>query len=254
MDAFSWVDKVDDVDLCKAEDVNSLAQGINAVISELNNNYYSSNVIDGKTAGKMKYKGKVSSYALLPNISDEGDVWVVEASDKKKFYGVTVNSVLGFGLGMEGEGGTMVLSSVQGFGIGKTYIVADGGKNIIGTITPQSVYGSTLEFEYSKNDDYYTVISKMASDVDADFWNTWMSGSSVTINKTYYFYNADFDTNSLNDDALLITMREPNTPVVKTTDGWQELGGVVDFSDYYTASQVDEKISSAVTTTLNTEV
>ena len=254
MDAFSWTNKVDSINVCKAEDVNSLAQGINAIISELNNNYYSSNVIDEKTAGKMKYKGKVSSYALLPNISDEGDVWVVEASDKKNFYGVTVNSVLGFALGLESEGGTMVLSSVQGFEIGKTYIVADGGKNIIGTITPQSVYGSTLEFDYSQNDDYYIVISKMASDVDADFWNTWMSGSSVTINKTYYFYNADFDTNALNDDALLITLREPNTPVVKTSSGWQELGGVVDFSDYYTISQVDEKISSAVTATLNTEV
>ena len=254
MDAFSWTNKVDSIDVCKAEDVNSLAQGINAIISELNNNYYSSNVIDEKTAGKMKYKGKVSSYALLPNISDEGDVWVVEAPDKKNFYGVTVNSVLGFALGLESEGGTMVLSSVQGFEIGKTYIVADGGKNIIGTITPQSVYGSTLEFDYSQNDDYYTVISKMASDVDADFWNTWMSGSSVTINKTYYFYNADFNTNALNEDALLITLREPNTPVVKTSSGWQELGGVVDFSDYYTISQVDEKISSAVTATLNTEV
>lgn len=254
MDAFSWVNKVNNVDVCKAEDVNSLAQGINAVISELNANYYSKDIVDSKTAGKMKYKGKVSSYALLPNISDEGDVWIVEASDKKKFYGVTVNSVLGFGLGMENEGGTMVLSSVQGFEIGKTYIVADIGKNIIGTITPHSVHGSTLEFEYSKNDDYYEVISKIASDVDADFWNTWMSGSSVTINKTYYFYNADFDTNALSDDALLVTMREPNTPVVKTTDGWQELGGVVDFSDYYTVSQVDKKISNAITATLNTEV
>ena len=254
MNAFSWVDKVDNVDLCKAEDVNSLAQGINAIISELNNNYYSSNVINEKMAGKMKYKGKVQLYDLLPSAASEGDVWIVEASDKKKFYGVTVNSVLGFGLGMENEGGTMVLSSVQGFEIGKTYIVADSGKNILGTITPQSVYGSTLEFEYSKNDDYYTVISKMASDVDADFWNTWMSGSSVTINKTYYFYNADFDTNALNDDALLITLREPNTPVVKTSSGWQELGGVVDFSDYYTISQIDDKISSAVTATLNTEV
>ena len=254
MDAFSWVNKVDNVDVCKAEDVNSLAQGINAVISELNNNYYSSNVIDEKTAGKMKYNGKVQLYDLLPSVASEGDVWIVEAPDKKNFYGVNVNSVLGFGLGTESEGGTMVLSSVQGFEIGKTYIVADSGKNIIGTITPQSVYGSTLELENKKNDDYYTVISKIASDVDADFWNTWMSGSSVTINKTYYFYNADFDTNALNDDALLITLREPNTPVVKTPSGWQELGGVVDFSDYYTASQVDEKISSAVTTTLNTEV
>ena len=83
MDTFSWTNKVDSIDVCKAEDVNSLAQGINAIISELNNNYYSSNVIDGKTAGKMQYKGKVSSYVNLPNISDEGDVWVVEASDKK---------------------------------------------------------------------------------------------------------------------------------------------------------------------------
>lgn len=254
MEAFSWIEKVNDKDFCLAEDVNSLASGINSIISELNDNYYSSDIVDDKTTGKMKYKGKVPSYVNLPNISDKGDVWIVEASDKKKFYGVTVNSVLGFGLGMESEGGTMVLSSVQGFEIGKTYIVADGGKNIMGTVTPQSVYGSTLEFEYSKNDDYYTVISKMASDVDANFWDTWMLGNSVTINKTYYFYNADFDTNALNDDALLITLREPNTPVVKTSDGWQELGGVVDFSDYYTISQVDEKISNAITATLNTEV
>jgi len=251
MESFSWTNKVDDVDVCKAEDVNSLAEGINNIITDINSNYYTKTTVDTKTSGTCKYKGKTNT---LPNLAAVGDVWVKTIGEYGKFCGVNVVSVHAYGMGLESEGGDMVLSGASGFAVGKTYYVSTSGKNILGTITPTSISGNSLSFTYQTNSDYYGVLCDIAETKDADYWNTWMYGNPVTIGETYYFYNADFDTAPPSNDTLNVTIHEPNTPFIKTVSGWDALGGTVDFSDYYTRAQVDGKISAAIETALNTEV
>lgn len=252
MENFSWTNKVDDVDVCKAEDVNSLAEGINNIITDINSNYYTKTIIDTKTSGICKYKGRTD---FLPSSAAAvGDVWVKTTGEYGKFCGVNIVSVYAYGMGFDGEGGDMILSSASGFAVGKTYYVSTKNKKVLGTITPTGISGNTLSFTYQTNSDYYGVLCDIAETKDSDYWNTWMGGNPVGIGETYYFYNADFDTAPPSNDTLNVTICEPNTPFVKTQTGWDALGGTVDFSDYYTRTQVDGKIAAAIESTLNTEV
>lgn len=252
METFSWTTKVDDVDVCKAEDVNSLAEGINNIITDVNNNYYTKAIVDTKTSGTCKYKGRTD---FLPSsTADVGDVWVKTTGEYGKFCGVNVVSVYAYGMGFDGEGGDMILSSASGFAVGKTYYVSTKNKKVLGTITPTYISGNTLSFTHQTNSDYYGVFCDIAETKDPNYWNTWMASTAVSINETYYFYNADFDTAPPSSDTLNVTICEPNTPFVKTKTGWDALGGTVDFSDYYTRAQVDGKIAAAIETALNTEV
>ncbi len=224
---------------------------IGALGASVLNDYYTKSQVDTKTSGTCKYKGKTN---ILPNAASVGDVWVKTVGDYGKFCGVNVVSVHAYGMGLESEGGDMVLSSASGFAVGKTYYVSTNGKNILGTITPTGISGNTLSFTYQTHSDYYGVFCDIAETKDADYWNTWMSGEPVSIGEVYYFYNADFDTTPPSEDSLNVTIHEPNTPFAWTGTAWDALGGTVDFSDYYTRTQVDGKIAAAIETALNTEV
>lgn len=225
---------------------------IGALGASVLNDYYTKSQVDIKTSGTCKYKGRTD---FLPSsTADVGDVWVKTTGEYGKFCGVNVVSVYAYGMGFDGEGGDMILSSASGFAVGKTYYVSTKNKKVLGTITPTGISGNTLSFTHQTNSDYYGVFCDIAEMKDSDYWNTWMGGNPVGIGETYYFYNADFDTAPPSNDTLNVTICEPNTPFVKTQTGWDALGGTVDFSDYYTRAQVDGKIAAAIESALNTEV
>ena len=183
-----------------------------------------------------------------------GDVWNVESEVSRNFYGVKVVSVLAVGMGFDGEGGEMVLTDASAFTVGKTYQVCTVGKKILGTMTPTGISGNTLTFTYLTNSDYYGVFCDIAETKDPDYWNKWMAGTAVSINETYYFYSADFASTPPSTDKITKIINEGGTNFAWTGTAWDALGGTVDFSDYYTRTQVDGKIAAAIESALNTEV
>ena len=157
-------------------------------------------------------------------------------------------------MGVDGEGGDMILSSASGFAVGKTYYVSTKNKKVLGTITPTGISGNTLSFTHQTNSDYYGVFCDIAETKDPNYWNTWMESTAVSINETYYFYSADFASTPPGTDKITKIINEGGTNFAWTGTAWDALGGTVDFSDYYTRTQVDGKIAAAIESALNTEV
>ncbi|MDY6314753.1 MAG: hypothetical protein SPL89_06245 [Clostridia bacterium] len=217
---------------------------------------YTKTEIDGKIASVYKYKGSKRTFSELPPSAAcvAGDVWNVESEVSRNFYGVKVVSVYAYGMGFDGEGGEMELTDVSAFTVGKTYQVCTEGKKILGTMTPTGISGNTLTFTYLTNSDYYGVFCDIAETKDSDYWNTWMEGTAVSINETYYFYSADFASTPPGTDKITKIINEGGTNFAWTGTAWDALGGTVDFSDYYTRAQVDGKIAAAIESALNTEV
>lgn len=217
---------------------------------------YTKTEIDGKIASVYKYKGSKRTFSELPPSAAcvAGDVWNVESEVSRNFYGVKVVSVYAYGMGFDGEGGEMALTDVSAFTVGKTYQVCTEGKKILGTITPTGISGNTLSFTHQTNSDYYGVFCDIAETKDSDYWNTWMEGTAVSINETYYFYSADFASTPPGTDKITKIINEGGTNFAWTGTAWDALGGTVDFSDYYTRTQVDGKIAAAIESALNTEV
>lgn len=217
---------------------------------------YTKTEIDNKITSVYKYKGSKQIFSELPSSATcvTGDVWNVESEVSRNFYGVKVVSVYAYGMGFDGEGGEMVLADASAFAIGKTYQVCTDGKKILGTITPTGISGNTLSFTHQTNSDYYGVFCDIAETKDPDYWNTWMEGTAVSINETYYFYSADFASTPPGTDKITKIINEGGTNFAWTGTAWDALGGTVDFSDYYTRTQVDGKIAAAIESALNTEV
>lgn len=218
--------------------------------------YYTKSEIDSKIASVYKYKGSKRTFSELPPSAAcvAGDVWNVESEVSRNFYGVKVVSVYAYGMGFDGEGGEMALTDVSAFTVGKTYQVCTEGKKILGTMTPTGISGNTLSFTHQTNSDYYGVFCDIAETKDSDYWNTWMAGTAVAVNETYYFYNADFASTPPGTDKITKIINEGGTNFAWTGTAWDALGGTVDFSDYYTRAQVDGKIAAAIESALNTEV
>ena len=71
-----------------------------------------------------------------------------------------------------------------------------------------------------------------------------MAGTAVAVNETYYFYSSDFASTPPSTDKITKIINEGGTNFAWTGTAWDALGGTVDFSDYYTRTQVDGKISA----------
>lgn len=207
---------------------------------------YTKTEIDGKIASVYKYKGSKRTFSELPPSAAcvAGDVWNVESEVSRNFYGVNVVSVYAYGMGFDGESGEMTLTDASAFAVGKTYQVCTEGKKILGTMTTTGISGNTLTFTYQTNNDYYGVLCSMAETKDSDYWNTWMAGTAVAVNETYYFYSSDFASTPPSTDKITKIINEGGTNFAWTGTAWDALGGTVDFSDYYTRTQVDGKISA----------
>ena len=249
--------------------------------------YYTKAEIDSKISSVYKYKGSVKTYSLLPtSTANTGDVWNVEEQVARTYYGITVNTIQEIGLGMEDEYGEMVIDSTGAsyFATGTTYQICTDSKTILGTMTATSISGNTVHFDYHTNDDYYTTFFAMAEECgysSDQTWETWYEGNSINLNnKVFYFYATEW-TPPIEEKTVKV-IYEAGTNFAWTGTLWDALGGTVDFSDYYTKDQTDNKltlkanksttlsgygiadaytktevdsaISAAIETTLNTEV
>lgn len=257
MDAFSWIDKVDNVDLCKAEDVNSLAQGINAVISELNNNYYSKDIVDSKVSSVYRYKGTVPSAMLLPDNKNTGDVYNTVFSGYIPFQ--TEHNYILTGISYEGS------LTVD------TEITLTFENNVLSEISLTPIDGCDIAFWF---DSHYFFIGKV---VRASTNSYVVKVADLDIKDTEYGYNPCFEGISYykdefsNSHITSLTLQSVNYwqnvgsgikydyipkggNVAWTGSTWDSLGTTVDTSDLVTKNEMNNAIASAITATLNTEV
>ena len=256
MDAFSWVDKVDNVDLCKSEDVNSLARGINAVISELNN-YYTKAEIDSKVSSVYKYKGTVPSAMLLPDTKEVGDVY---------------NTIFAGYVPIHMENNyTLTGISYEGNLTTNTEITLTFTNNVLTTLGGIPVYGADIAFWF--NSDYFFIgkviscsnnsyVVKIANlDIEdtiysnnpcieaiMDYSYGFSSGSitSVTLQSIYYWNDIG--------SGIRFEYIPKGGNVAYTGSEWDSLGSTIDTSNFATKNEMNNAIASAITTTLNTEV
>ena len=269
--ALTWTDKVNNVDDIDAGHINSLAHAIidneeaiadkadkdttytkdevntslSFIASDMSykadkTDTYTKTEIDSKITGVYKCKGTVSSYGNLPSTNQQtGDVYNVAEAYSKTFYGYNVTNAALLYLGFPDEGGRITLDSVSGFSAGDIVSVCNSGKTILGSFTVQAVdsINKQLIFEYATNPDYYGIIAKIKGD---------SQDSEVEVNKVYYFLGTHISSSTATQESIVKILYSAGGNVVWDGLTWDSLPGIIDFSDYYTRSQVDALIASAV--------
>lgn len=257
MDAFSWTNKVDSIDVCKAEDVNSLASGINGIISELNNNYYSKDIVDSKVSSVYRYKGTVPSAMLLPDSKEVGDVYNTVFSGYIPFQ--TERNYILTGISYEGSltvdteitltFENDVLSYMYGIPLDDCDIAFwfDSDYFFIGKVVSASTNSYVVKVadldirdtEYSRNPCFAGI---------SYYKDEFSSGSitSLTLQSVNYWKNVG--------SGIKYEFIPKGGNVAWTGTTWDSLGTTVDTSNFATKNEMNNAITSAVTATLNTEV
>lgn len=256
--ALVWTNKVNGVSDVDAEDVNSLARAIidneEAITDKAPKstslsgygitNAYTKGEVDGKITGVYKCKGTVAAYGNLPVSNQQvGDVYNVAEAYSKTFYGYNVVNICFFYVGTPDEGAYMTLDSVNGFSVGDVITVCDSGKTIIGSFTVQGVdtINNKLEFDYATNHDYWQILFKIKGNSDE---------GETTVNTVYYFLGNHITSSTATQESIVKILYSAGGNVVWDGLTWDSLPGIIDFSDYYNKSQIDDIIENAIGTVL----
>ena len=219
--------------------------GLQNGLGELAGNTYTKTEIDSKITGVYKLKGTVSTYGGLPSSNQQiGDVYNVAEAYSKTFYGYNVVAIALYGQGFEGEEAYITLDSVDGFSSGDVITVRDSGKTIIGSFTVQGVNTTAkqLYFSYAVNDDYTTITSRITGTYGAD--------GEFPINTVFYFLGNHITSSTATQESIVKILYSAGGNVVWDGLTWDSLPGIVDFSDYYNKSQIDDIIENAIGTVL----
>lgn len=251
-DAITYIDGLPLVFNSINEDISNLESNkapnsaIPTKVSQLENDRcfitdaYTKTEVDSKITGVYKCKGTISDYYSLPSSNQQvGDVYNVTAEYSKTFYGYNVVNVCFAGQGLAGESAYMTLDSITGFSAGDVISVCDSGKTILGSFTVQSVdtTNKKLTFLHATNSDYWSVLFKIKGNSNE---------GETTVNTVFYFLGNHITSSTGIQGSIMKILYSAGSNVVWDGLTWDSLPGIIDFSDYYNKTQIDDMIVSAI--------
>lgn len=251
-------------DMTEAEKEN--ARGvIGAMGSKELNDYYTKVEIDSKVSSVYKYKGTVPSAMLLPDTKEVGDVYnttfagyVYSVSDRN-FTLTGISSSDGESININSEITLTFDKNISEVGavafVGTGADIAfwfDSSKFFIGKVisfSGNSIVVKIADLDITNTGYYQNPVLDSVQYIFSQF----LSGgtTSIPIESIRYFAAVEFD---FRYEYIPKGGNVAYSGGAGGNNGWDSLGSTIDTSNFATKNEMNNAISSAITTTLNTEV